>query len=204
MPAPLRLTAPEAPRPKRRRGPVEFSIPDALRRADETFEGPPPRGQMPRVQGRGQLVQRFVLPLALCPTTNTLISMLKTRAKPGRRFFSPAAQARALEEKVFRMMFVQSRVRAVPLPGRPLVRIVRFSSVEPDEGADGMKLCRDLLRMPKPPEWDARRGRPTTGRKGFGFLVDDAQVYVETVRWWEYAPPGKGFGYLDIWTGGGR
>ncbi len=162
----------------------------------------PCAGRMQRVPGKGTLVQRFVLPLDLCKTTNALLSVMMARPKPGQRAFTPQAQAAALEKKVFDKMFLQHpRIRAEPLPGRPMLRIVRFSSVEFDEAADGMKLPRDLLRMPKPPRWDAKRNRMTKGTKGFGFIVDDAQKYVETHRWWEKAPPGKGFGLLEIWTG---
>jgi hypothetical protein len=191
---------PPRPKKKARRGAVQFSIPEALRRADEILAGPC-RGYLPRVPGRGNLLQRFVLPLELCKTTNALLSMMQSRPRKGSKF-TPAAQSKALEERVFRMMFLQHpRIRVEPLAGRPMIRIVRFSSVESDEAADGMKLARDLLRMPKAPVWSPSRNRMVGGRKGFGFLVADAPRYVETARWWDYAPPGKGFSLLEIWSG---
>jgi hypothetical protein len=191
-----------APMVKKRRAPREFSIPDALARADEVFASPC-RFHLPRVAGKGRLVMRFVLPLELCPTANALLSMMQGRPKPGKRAFSPAMKSKALEEKVFRMMWIQHpNVRDQPLPGRPMLRIVRFSSVEADEGADGMKLARDLLRMPRAPAWSDRHRKVCGGRKGFGFLVDDAPRFVETARWGEKAKPGAGFGLLEIWTGG--
>ena len=191
------LRAPSRPR----RGPVEFSVPGALARADETFAGPC-RGYLPRVPGKGELVQRFVLPLELCKTTNALLSMGRVRPAPGKKAFPVGAQMAALEEKVFRMMWVQCpRVCAAPLPGRAFLRLVRFSVKEMDEGGDGMKLARDLLRVPVPSRWDNARERMTKPVKGFGFLVDDAPKYVETARWWEYAAPGFGFGLLEVWSG---
>lgn len=201
MPDPLRLQVQHPTARKRRKAPAEFSIPGALALADEIFAGPC-AGFLPRVPGRGALVQRFVLPLDLCKTTNALLSMMQSRPKEGKRAFTPAMQSKALEEKVFRMMWLQHpNVRNAPLPGRPMLRIVRFSSVEPDDAADGMKLARDLLRIPRPPAWSNRHSKICGGRKGFGFLIDDAPRFVDTARWWEKTPPGKGFGLLEIWTG---
>jgi hypothetical protein len=203
MTEPLRLSIQHATSPKkRRRGPVDFDVPGALELADATFAGPC-AGHMPRVEGRGTLLQRFVLPLDLCKTTNQLLSMMQSRPRAGgARAFNPARQAKALEEKVYRMMWVQFPTpRAEPLQGRPMLRMVRFSSVEPDDGADGLKLARDLLRPPKPPKLNPRTGKVGGGRKGFGFIVDDAPRFIETVRWWERVPPGKGFGLLEIWSG---
>lgn len=202
MPESLRLSVQRPPAKRRRKGPAEFNIPAALARADEIFAGPC-AGYLPRAPGRGELVQRFVLPLELCKTTNALLSMMQSRPKDPNRRFTPAAQAKALEKKVFDKMWLQHpHVRPEPLGGRPMLRIVRFSSVEPDDGADGMKLARDLLRVPVAPSWSNRHRKICGGRKGFGFIVDDAPRFVSTARWWEKVPPGKGFGLLEIWTGG--
>jgi hypothetical protein len=199
---PLRLSIQHATPKKRRKSPAEFDIPSALELADQVLAGPC-AGFLPRVEGRGTLVQRFVLPLDLCKTTNALLSMMQSRPrKDGQKAFSPARQAKALEEKVFRMMWVQCpQIRATPLSGRPQVRMVRFSSVEPDDGADGLKLARDLLRPAKSPVFDPRTRKLKGGRKGFGFIVDDAPRFIETSRWWEKVPPGKGLGLLEIWSG---
>lgn len=198
MSEPLRLTVQHAG--KRKKPAKEFSIPVALALADQIFAGPC-AGYTPRVPGRGVLVQRFVLPLELCKTTNALISMLKTRSSRPKNAFTAERQAKALEEKVYRMMWLQHpNVRNAPLSGRPMLRIVRFSSVEPDDAADGMKLARDLLRVPRASAWSNRHRKICGGRKGFGFLIDDAPRFVETARWWERVPPGKGFGLLEIWS----
>lgn len=200
MPEPLRLSV-QHPARKRRKPAKEFSIPGALALADQIFAGPCAY-HLPRVPGRGRLVHRFVLALDLCKTTNALISMMQAKPKTGKQKFTPAMKSKALEEKVYRMMWLQHpNVRNAPLPGRPMLRIVRFSSVESDEGADGMKLARDLLRIPRAPAWSDRHRRICGGRKGFGFLIDDAPRFVETVRWGEKVAPGKGFGMLEIWTG---
>lgn len=203
---PLRLTPQRAPRKGRRgKGKKPFDIPAALQRADAVMAGPH-FGIAPRVPGKGNLVHRFVLPLELCKTTNSLISMLvggsRMPPRPGQRQFTGAAQMAALEKKIWDMMYLQHPfVRADPLPGRPMLRIVRFSSKEHDEAADGTKLARDLLRRPIPPKWDEKKRELKPGRKGFGFLVDDAQQFVETVRFWEKVSPGNGLGLIEIWSG---
>lgn len=201
MPEPLRLSVQHPARGKRKKPAKEFSIPGALALADQVLAGPCAY-HLPRVPGRGVLLQRFVLPLDLCKTTNALLSMMQNRPKPGKRAFTGAMQSKALEQKVYRMMWTQHpNVRNAPLTGRPMLRIIRFSSVESDEGADGMKLARDLLRIPRAPAWSDRHRKICGGRKGFGFLVDDAPRFVETVRWGEKVKPGQGFGLLEIWTG---
>jgi len=187
MTAPLRLTPP-APRKKRKRVPdsqkiVDFSIPAALRRADEIMTGPC-RGHLPRVPGRGELVQRFALPLQLAAPTNR------------RHLQQPWALA-ALKAKVFRIMVIQHpEIRRAPLPGRPLVRAIRFSSTEPDALADWAKMAIDCLAMPRQP-------RKPGGRKklGLGLIQDDAPRFVEIASWWEYARPGEGFAVLEVWGG---
>lgn len=201
MTEPLRLSVQHPARSKRKKAPKEFSVPGALALADQIFAGPCAY-HLPRVPGRGVLVFRFVLPLELCKTTNALISMMSARPKVGQKKFTPAMQSKALEERVFRMMWLQHpTVCDAPLPGRPMLRIVRFSSVESDEGADGMKLARDLLRVPRAPAWSERHRKICGGRKGFGFLVDDAPRFVETARWGEKIAPGKGFSMIEIWSG---
>lgn len=187
MAEPLKLTPP-APRKKRKRVPdsqkiVDFSIPAALRRADEIMAGPC-RGHLPRVPGRGELVQRFALPLQLVRPQN------RTRG-------AQAWAMAALKAKVFRIMVLQHpEIRREPLRGRPLIRAIRFSSAEPDAMNDGFKVPIDILGPAKPP-------RRPGGRKklGLGLIHDDAPRFVELASWWEYARPGEGFAILEVWSG---
>lgn len=185
----LKLTPP-APKSRRGKAPksraekiASFSIPEALARADAIFEGPC-QGHIPRVAGKGELVQRFVLPLELLQRQNAT-----RRPQPG-------LLART-KEQVFRMMFVQcGGVQAHPLPGRPLVLCARFSSAEPDAFADSFKMAVDCLCVPRQP-------KKPGGRKklGLGFLVDDAPKFAEVHQWWERARVREGFGMISIWTG---
>jgi hypothetical protein len=177
-----------------------FSIPDALLLADRVM-ALPCAGRYPRVPGRGELVQRFAIPLSLCKTTNELISMAGAAGRASRGF-GGSMQIAAFKDRLYRIMWVQcTTMRSAPLEGRAQLRCVRFSSAAPDRMADGFKTAIDLLRVPVPPKWDAHRNRFVGGKKGFGFLIEDDELHVEECRWWEKAPPRSGLGLLEIWSG---
>lgn len=149
----------------------------ALAFADDTLSREPRKPHIVRVDPVGEIVARVVLPLGLCKPTN------RTRGAPHWHH----AKTR---NDVYTRLATQLRVRKDPLPGRPMLRCIRFSSVEPDKYNDGFKVPIDALCVP--------RGR---SKRGFGFLRDDAPAHVDLHQWWEYAPRGKGFGLIEIWTG---
>jgi len=80
--------------------------------------------------------------------------------------------------------------REAPLPGRPFVRCIRFSGKAPDRGADTFKMAIDILCAPE--EGKHRR---------LSFLVDDNEDDADVHQHWEPAPPGRGFGLLEVYTG---
>jgi hypothetical protein len=187
MPEPLRLVPLRPPAPKRK-GPVDFSVPRALELADRILAGPP-SGHNPRVPGRGVLLARFVMPLEL--------------ASPENRHSRAANWMHAArKERLFRLMWVQaaSNLPKTPLgylPHRPMARLVRFSSVETDD-RDGFKAAIDFLCVPVAPcaKWKH-------GKKGLGFLTDDAPKYLDrSASWWERAPRGQGLALVELWSGG--
>lgn len=167
-----------------RKPPGTFSVPGALAFVDSVLAGHP-TGHLPRVPGRGVLYARFVLPLALLPTTNA-----RAHQKPW--------ALGAMKAKVHRMMWLQHQtIRSVPLPGRPFVRCVRFSTKEPDAFADWAKMAIDCLTMPRAP-------KKPGGRKklGLGLLYDDAPKYVELAQpWWEKVSPGYGCCLIEVFAG---
>lgn len=204
MVEPLRLSVQHAGSRKKKRGPAkleDFSIPGAIERADAILAGPC-RGHLPRVAGKGRLIQRFVLPLDLCKTANALISMVGGRGF-GAGKFGGAAKAAAYKAKVYKLLHLQHPfIRPEPLHGRPFIRAIRFSVKETDQESNGLKTAIDLLRVPKPGKWNPKKNDFDAGRKGLGFLVDDAPRFIELACWWEYAPPGRGMGLLEIYEGG--
>jgi hypothetical protein len=107
------------------------------------------------------------------------------------------------KERLYRLMWVQHpEIRKTPLPYLPhraLIRMVRFSSREADNAADGFKTAIDFLCMPRP-----AKGLGGRSKRGLGFLTDDAPKYVERVAWWERVPNGKGFALMELWSGGPR
>ncbi len=183
MTEPLRLVLLREPKP-RRSGPAPFSVPSALKRADEILAGPC-AGHLPRVAGRGERIARFVLPLELLPPTN-------------RRFHQKAWALGALKEKVFRLMWIQHpSIRKEPLPGRPQIRAVRFSTTEPDALADWAKMAIDCLCVPRPPKKPGGRAK-----KGLGLIRDDAPKFVDIASpWWERARMREGFCLIEVWGG---
>jgi hypothetical protein len=163
---------------------MPFSVPSAIKRADEILAGPC-AGHLPRVAGRGERIARFVLPLELLPTTN------RTRgAQPW--------VLGALKEKVFKLMWLQHpSIRATPLPGRPQIRAVRFSTSEPDALADWPKIAIDCLAVPRPPKKLGGRSK-----KGLGLIRDDAPRFVDIAQpWWERARQREGLALIEVWSG---
>jgi hypothetical protein len=77
--------------------------------------------------------------------------------------------------------------------GRPLLRAIRFSSVEPDSTAAWWKVPCDVLLPTR-----TRRGRTVAG---IGLLRDDRPSALEVRAWWESVPRGEGFALIEIWSG---
>lgn len=160
-----------------------FRSREAIERADAVLAGEP-AGVLPRVAPRGVLVHRFVFPLELCSPEN--------RHSHGRNWAHAARK-----DNLWAVMVRQHpHVRSSPLPGRPMVRQVRFSNSEPDVPGEGFKTAIDFLCVPRPPKSAGGRFK-----RGLGFLVDDAPRYIERVAWWERVAPTKGFALLEIWSG---
>lgn len=153
---------------------------EALARAESVLSEPPAVSRIQRPERRGELVQRFVLPLTLCPTTN------RTR--------HTIAWQHA-RDKAHLLTCLRSQMRGLlraeaPLPGRPQVLCMRLSTVEPDVYSDWAKRAVDALCVPA-----ARR------KDGLGFLRDDRPKDIELVQWWEPAKRGEGFVYIEIRSG---
>lgn len=144
-----------------------LTLAQMLERADAILAAPP-HGHIARTAGRGELLARAALPLDLLPTTNAT------------RHVQPWAAAK-LKKRIAGAMLAQIGRRAEPIAGRAFVRLIRFSSVEPDQLNDGFKAALDAVVK-------------------LGWLVDDAPRYVEIASWWERAPRGEGFGILEVWS----
>lgn len=143
--------------------------------AADVLSRPPAKPHIVRVPGKGRLVRRFALPLELCPTTNA------TR----HRHKGVNARTKADISTVM-LVQTQGRTRRAPLPGRPMIIGIRFSSRAPDVYSDGFKMAIDRLMV---------------GEKRLGYLRDDGPGHCEIVQRWEKAPKGQGFAVLEIWSG---
>lgn len=170
--------------------------------ADETLAKPPARLWIERVEGRGVRLFRFVLPLGLAAPQN------RSRHAAGwqmarERSSVLAAMAGQMMQQLAVTAFSRIAwcgdgrslrpVLASPLPGRPQVRCVRFSSVFADELANWAKVPIDVLRVPR-----MRGGRVVPG---LGIIVDDRPAALEVRCWGEVAPRGSGMALVEVWTG---
>ncbi len=175
-----KAAAPKAvktPRPKKP-APDPLNWRQALIDADKVLAEPPAFPHIVRVTGVGELVRRFAVPIELCPTTN------ETRHQKG-------WQLAKTKKNLFAVMLSQTRmIRSVPLPGRPMLRCIRFSSKEPDKYSDWMKMAVDRLLV----------GESIDDQR-LGYLSDDSPSRVDIHAWWEAVPKGKGFCVIELWTG---
>jgi hypothetical protein len=147
-----------------------------LETAVQLLAKPPAFEHIERCVPRGRLVQQFILPLELCPTTNS------TRHAKGWMLAK-------LKKQAFEMMLWQcGGIQGAPLPGRPMVRCVRFSTVEPDKYSDWMKIAVDKL---------------CCGPERLGYLRDDRPRDLDLHAWWEHLPKklGTGFCLIEVYTG---
>jgi hypothetical protein len=153
-----------------------FDAAETMAKAADVLSRPPAKAHIVRVQGRGRLVRQFALPIELCPTTNA------TRHAP------KGLNAR-IKADITTVMLVQTqgRVRMNPLPGRPMIIGIRFSSRQPDRFCNSFKMAIDRLMV---------------GDNRLGYLREDNPDRIDEHQRWEKAPKGdKGFAILEIWSG---
>lgn len=166
---------------------MTFSIDDSLARAIVTLAHEPTAKYIVRPNPKGALIWQCVLPSELCVTVNV--------------GFRAGQWARAKNKKrLLQMMFAQHgmRVRPEPLPGRPHVHCVRFTSKRPDRQTGWAKDVVDNLLTPKTTRLKGGKARQ---RVGLGFIEDDSDEHINLSCWWEPAPPKKGFVLLRVYGG---
>lgn len=149
---------------------------EQLKIARQRLATPPPE-RLRRPEFTGDIVAEFIIPLEMCKPTN------RTRGASG---WSLGKTKKTLRN----LMALQARPRQEPLPGRPQVNAVRFSSVEPDKYADWGKSAIDVLCKPT-------KRAPNR----LNIITDDAPKHTDVNQWWETAPPKQGFVYLQVRTG---
>lgn len=128
-------------------------------------------------QGEGTCVIRFFLPISLCQRQDARLKVVGWKAAK-------------MKKEVTGYLRMQCRPFAQYIDGRPLVRCIRFSSVEPDKYADWAKLAVDCLCAPN---------KRSPNR--LNIIKDDAPKYAEIEQIWRKAKPGEGFVVIEVWTG---
>ena len=202
-----KLIVPTAPKRTKkgkgkRREPRKLDREACLEFADEVLAGPPPEEWTGRVDAVGELVCRLVLPLELAPNADAtrharpwIMAQLRTNCIAALRE-QLAEHYPDLVHEVFRWGKLHVEAKR-ELPGRPMVRSIRFTSTEPDVGSNGGKTPIDCLLPPKTRKYKGKLIQV----QGIGLLHDDAPKHCEQVHWSEEAPPRKGFQLIEIWTG---
>jgi hypothetical protein len=172
--APVAPLAGEPAKPKKKRKKKKpFELEQCMDIAEASFAMDPKwRGEQ---EALGEFVASFFVPLDVCPTINTYMNMFYL-------------QRVSLKTKALRIMFEQyGKRRTMPLAGKPVVILVRFSCKQPDQETSWHKIIVDRL---------------LAKHHGLGILVDDNPDAVELRSSWRHAPMGKGFGYVEVWSGG--
>ena len=174
--------------------------------ADDVMSRPPARPYIERNDGRGRLVLRFALPLALLRTEDCgrrgVHAWQLTQARSA--VLSAMAgqmcdQLRGPDGRIATQISSCPNGRGVlpvwpaPLTGRPHVRCVRFSAVAPDHSSGWQKTALDCLLQPR-----THAGRKTAA---LGVLADDRAALLAVRDWWEPAPRGQGGALLEVWSG---
>ena len=131
----------------------------------------------PYLSGR-KLVARFFLPLELCPTANALGEM--ERWKKG-KLKKEALNFMLLQYMKNRNLWPLNK----PLPGKPLIRAIRFSSRAPDPESGWSKIVIDRLL-------------PDKGR--MGLIEDDSEDKLTREMHWHRAKPGVGYCVFELLT----
>lgn len=173
--------------------------------ADGVLSAPPAKPWIERYPGRGRLVLRFCLPLAMAaPQNRSRHAEGWQRARERSSVLAAMAgqmtdQLKGPDGSIQRPMPWCPNGKAIvpmyfaPLPGRPMVRAIRFSSVAPDATAAWHKVAIDCLRVPR-----TRAGKTVPG---LGVLVDDRPAMLELREWWEPARKGEGGALVEVWSG---
>jgi hypothetical protein len=155
---------------------ISFCLPDnywnLLMYADKTLSCES-LGYTERTDGKGRLLYRFVVPLAVAKPTNA--------ARHAQGWMLAKCKKRA-----YQLMSLQTTNPQL-LGGRPFIRCIRFSSVECDAYANHGKIPVDVLMV-----GDKNR---------LGIIRDDAPRYVEIKEWWEYSKKGYGFELVEVFSG---
>lgn len=161
-----------------------------MRLVDDLLSYPPAKRHIRRVEGEGDLVVRFVLPLEHCPRVNAFREW--DEWKMGK------CKKAALELMRVQLLLQRRSIKTgLPLAGRPMVRLVRFSSVETDRDASWTKIPVDRLL---PSRLVKRQGRMKL-IEGLGLIADDNQEDIDLQFWTEPAPRGRGCVLVEVWTG---
>lgn len=147
----------------------------AMQFARAALREPPRHSWIERPGDRGPLLWECVLPATLCPPLNRFGEM-------------PSWKRTEIKAEAITLMLKQHghARRRRPLPGRPAISCVRFTSMEADPDTGWSKVPVDRLQVKN---------------KGLGFIANDRGRDIDLRCWWESGRRGAGFVYVAVYTG---
>jgi len=159
-----------------------------------------------RTEPTGILVATFVLALDVVKPRNRVRKEAAWMAKADRDRLYQAMRGQML-------LPINWRANALhtPLPGRPFVACIRYSSTEPDSTASWGKVAVDCLQPGGIRHLKQTKRHPQYNRmhtidrvirySGLGIIETDSPKHCDVVEWWEPARRGDGFNVIEVWTG---
>lgn len=168
-------------------------IADWLSLADKKLSSQPPADWVIRPSVRGEIIARFVLPLSLCPTTNSTSRVIPAWVHADRK--QRVWEFMKYQDLILGNLRPKKRVKV----GFPQVNAVRFAIKSCDAYSDFAKAAVDMLK-------DETDGYIKIGRKRvrkpvprLGYLRDDSPQFVELHQWWEpVTKRAEEFVYLEV------
>lgn len=163
-----------------------FDFRGAVWLARRALQRPVAKQHIERHDGHGVLIAYFALPLTVAPPMNRHREIEPWALEKLKKSCLQRMQVQLILQRRETPAALQAAGVSTPLPGRPQVRAIRFSSVEPDKNSAWSKIIVDRL----------------TGKHGgLGLIQDDKPELLEERDWWEPCAAGEGFVYLELWSG---
>ncbi len=183
-------------KPKKRKQAFDHAA--ALAMTQAILAAPPAKAHIVRRDAVGALLLQMIFPLEDAPTGNMQLKMSRN---------APWQYDKLKRRVLARMLRQAGGRRREPLPGRPHIRAVVFSSGREDYDRGRTKVILDRLqcgRRVRPDEIPLEQWRklePTLPPLELGWLQDDTVDAIDLATWQEVAPRGKGCVLVEVYTG---
>lgn len=154
------------------------------------------------IDKRGELIAQFFLPLTLAQPRN--------RSRGLRQKWQWASDRKNVFDAMQNGIMWHKSNAPIPLPGRPVICCIRYSSTSPDSTSGwskvpvdclqpgGVRITTSTVTAPDGKTHKIQREKPF---KGLGIIASDSPQHAEVYEWWEPAKRGEGFCVIEVWSG---